>query len=186
MSHHVYTTKGIILRQFSAREADRIVLVLTRDLGLVFGSARGVRKLDSRLGPVLLDLSLVKISLVRGKHAWRITTAALTQDVASTLRQRRSSLSALARVAQLLVRMVRGEEKHAELYDKFEAAVHLLINETTDAQALDWELYTVARLLGELGYLPSNDAPLNPLEARKDRKSLVALVNDGIQSSGLT
>lgn len=185
MTHHVYTTKGVVLRQFSAREADRTAAILTRDLGLVYGSARGVKKSNSRLSSALLDHASVKVSLVRGKRAWRVTTVTLISDWASLLRGKRTKLQALARVSSLLMRLVRGEEKHAEFYDEFESSLSKLL-EVNEGEEGDWELYTVSRLLAELGYLSRADIPSSIVLAPNERKRLLALVNDGIKQSGLT
>lgn len=187
MSHHVYTTRGIVLALYPSREVDKTAVILTRDLGLVFGTARGMRKISSKLGSALLELSIVKVSLVKGKGTWRVTTVTLIRDSASELRLKREALKSLHKVALLVRKLVRGEEKHPNLYDEFEAsAIELLDTSVSESDILDWELYTVARVLSELGYLSKSESPQSLSEAREKRKLLLKLVNDGIKESGLS
>lgn len=55
-------TEGLILKSFSLAEADKIVILLTRDEGLVRGVARGAKRLKSRFGGGLELFSIVEIS----------------------------------------------------------------------------------------------------------------------------
>src|SRR4051812_39847781 len=106
MSHHVYTTRGIVLSLQSVKEGDKVATVLTEDLGLVRAMARGMRKPGSKLSTSLLDLSLVRISLVRGQRQWRVTTVTLIRDVYSELRGQKQSREALYRVIKLIGKLV--------------------------------------------------------------------------------
>lgn len=185
MSHHVYTTRGLVLRLRPRAESDKLAAVLTRDLGLVFGTARGSRKPSSKLSGILLDLSLVKISLVRGKNSWRVTTVTLLRDFASELRGRRQALEAYSRVLALVGRLVHGEEKHPELFDELERSALILADEVGDEDVDAWELFSVAKALHHLGYLSKEALPSNIIETREKRRALLELVNQGIHSSGL-
>lgn len=184
MAHHVYTTRGIILALRPTRESDKTVAVLTRDLGLVRATARGMRGGSSKLAPALLELALVKISLVRGKHSWRVTTVTLLRNFASGLRPRREALKALARVTSLLLKLVRGEEKHVELYDELESAALTLTDSEPPVDV--WEVYTVARLLQELGYLREADTPKSLEDALGRKSELITLLNTSIKETGLS
>lgn len=183
MSHHVYTTRGIVLAFRGVREADKTAVILTEDLGLVYGEARGIRKPNSRLSTSLIELSIVLVSLVKGKRQWRVTTVTLIRDTGALLRGRRSALTALYRVSKLLLKLVRGEDKNPDLYKQFEESVLSLI--VDDIDAFDWELFAVAQILANLGYLSEDDAPKSLEEAKTRRKRLVPLVNSGIRESGL-
>jgi DNA repair protein RecO len=185
MSHHVYNTRGLVLSVYPSKEADRVTAVLTPDLGLVLGTARGARKIDSKLVSALVELALVKVSLVRGKHSWRITTVTLMRNLATELRDRRHALEALSRVVSLLRQLVRGEEKHPELFDYLEKSLHLLIHDVDDEDLDTWELLTVANILSQLGYLSKDSLPSTLLETREKRRALLTLVNERIRSSGL-
>lgn len=187
MAHHIYTTHGFILTSYPSKESDKVMALFTRDLGLVFASARGVRKTGSRLTNILCDLNLVKVSLVRGKRNWRLTTATLVEAVTPALRGRRKSLASISRISNLVSKLVRGEDKNVELFNIIEESIRSLVREDFEESNLpDWELLVVAKLLSSLGYLSKDSVPKGILEAREDRKKFLVFVNEGIHASGLS
>jgi DNA repair protein RecO len=186
MSHHIYTTLGIVLKTYSSKEADKNLAIFTRDLGLVYTTARGVRKHGSKLSPSLGDLNVVKVSLVRGKRSWRLTTITLILETVPALRTRRESLLSIFRIANLLTRLIRGEDKNVELFDELKNSIEALIKSDFEESTLpDWELMTVAKLLSHLGYLSKESVPEGILEVRAERRKFLVFVNDGIRASGL-
>ncbi len=54
-------TEGLILKSYSLAEADKIVVLLTQDEGLVRGVAKGAKRLKSRFGGGLEPFSIVQI-----------------------------------------------------------------------------------------------------------------------------
>ena len=163
MSYHIYTTRGIVLSERPVREADRIYTIMTHDLGLVQATALGVRKEASKLRGALEPFVLSKISLVRGKEHWRVTSAECIQSISPT--------STVARPLVLLEKLVRGEATHPELFDAVEDA--LLAAEPYDEM---FEIRLVSRILFHLGYLKEDDLTLG-------KKSLVKAINEGLQAS---
>lgn len=61
------TVEGIILKRSNFGEADRMLTVLTKNLGKISVIARGVRKITSRRAGNVELLNLVKIGLFKGK-----------------------------------------------------------------------------------------------------------------------
>lgn len=57
-----FESEGIILRSYNLAEADKIVVVLTRDRGLIRGVAKGAKRLQSKFGGGLEPFSIVQIS----------------------------------------------------------------------------------------------------------------------------
>lgn len=55
-------TESIVLRTYNLAEADKIVLFLTRDHGVVRGVAKGAKRLKSRFGSGLEPFSVVMLS----------------------------------------------------------------------------------------------------------------------------
>ena len=55
-------TEGLILKSYSLSEADKIVVLLTQNEGLVRGVARGAKRLKSRFGGSLEPFSIVDIT----------------------------------------------------------------------------------------------------------------------------
>lgn len=186
MSHHIYTTKGIVLSLRSSKEVDKLALILTRDLGVVYGSVRGIRQTSSKMRGVISDLALIRVSLVKGKRSWRVTTASLIESPSSVLREEREMLKALYRVGNFLSRLIRGEEKHVEIFDDFEDAIVTLISGRISKSEIEaWELLVVSKLLSHLGYLSKDAIPRDLSEAKERKKELVAQINTGILESGL-
>jgi len=163
VSYHIYTTPGIILRHWPLREADRVYVILTRDLGLIRASASGVRKEQSKLRGFLEPYSLSLVSLVKGKEYWRITNA---------LHQSQVPLEFAAPLA-LLEKLVAGESVHRELFESVERAI-----ESHDTKDDMFEPRLVSEILFHLGYLEESDLAL-------DKKGLIKAINIGLQESGL-
>ena len=55
-------TEAFVLRTYKLAEADKIVLCLTREAGLVRGVARGARRLKSRYGASLEPIADVTLT----------------------------------------------------------------------------------------------------------------------------
>jgi DNA repair protein RecO (recombination protein O) len=55
-------TEGLILKSYSLAEADKIVVFLTREEGLVRGVAKGAKRLKSRFGGSLEPFSIVQVN----------------------------------------------------------------------------------------------------------------------------
>lgn len=177
VSYHIYTTKGIILSERPIKEADRVYSILTRELGLIHATALGVRKEASKLRGALEPLSLSRISLVRGKEYWRITSGEFLQNF--------SSMREMARPLSLLEKLVQGEEPHPELFDVVEGAVVSRWS-TSDVDQEMFEMRLVAKILYQLGYLHESDLNLDPSVDEAGRKALIKAINIGIQASQLT
>jgi len=56
------TTDAIVLRSYNLAEADRIVVCLTRSVGLVRAVAKGARRMKSRFGAALEPFTLIRLS----------------------------------------------------------------------------------------------------------------------------
>lgn len=113
--HHIYHTEGIVLGSRNYGEAGKCYHVFTRDFGLVFASAQGVRKLESKLRFVLQDYTYLKLDLVRGRDFWRITSVEKTGEL-EVLRSNVENLKIFAQVAKLLRRLLAGEDSNEALF----------------------------------------------------------------------
>lgn len=165
MSYHIYTTRGLVLSERPAREADRIYTILTRDLGLVRATALGVRKEPSKLRGNIEPFSLSSISFVRGKEYWRLTSAEVVKNIPQS--------PAVARPLALVEKLVQGEALNPELFDVVEEAVL-----STGPRDETFEIGLVSQILLHLGYLKEASLDL-------DKKSLIKLINEGIEASHL-
>jgi len=70
------STDGIVLRRTDYGEADRIVSVLTPDLGRISVLAKGVRKPSSKLAGGIEPLSVVQLTVRKGRgELWTLTSS---------------------------------------------------------------------------------------------------------------
>jgi DNA repair protein RecO (recombination protein O) len=165
MAYNIYTTRGLVLSYRPLREADRVYSILTSDLGLIRATATGVRKGVSKLRGSLEPISLVSVSLIRGKEYWRITSAEEIQKIPSTVE--------LLKPLTLLDKLVQGESPNRELFD----AVEKMILEKDTHESM-FEIKLVSQILFHLGYLNEEDLSL-------EKKELIKAVNKGIEASHL-
>jgi len=63
-----YSSKGIVIRRINTGEADKIVTILTKNLGKISLIAKGVRKLKSRKSSSLEIFTYLKFQAARGKN----------------------------------------------------------------------------------------------------------------------
>ena len=75
MHHHIYHTQGFVLSSRNVGEANKILTVFTRELGLIRATVQGIRLNKSKLKFSIQDLSFATIDFVKGKEVWRITSA---------------------------------------------------------------------------------------------------------------
>ena len=166
MSYNIYTTEGLILSSIPLREADRVYSILTKDFGLIRGTATGVRKGHSKLRGVLEPISLVNVSLVRGKEYWRITSA----EPIKTIKPVVEILKPLA----VLEKLVQGEASNPELFEALKEKLN-----DFEPKNENFEIKLVAEILFHLGYLKQEDLKLNS-------KELIRAINKGLEASHLT
>lgn len=151
MSHRLYHTEGLILAARDYGEANVFYWLLTPDLGLIGASAQGVRYLKSKLRPQLGFLDHAKLTLVRGRHAWRLVGAESSGQLGLVLAQF-GKYQAWSRVALLLRRLIRGESADVELYSDLLSGLRAL-NNTAPERVIDVETLIILRLLHRLGYV---------------------------------
>lgn len=107
MSIEKKTTDAFVLRHYEAGEHDMTFKLFTREFGLLFATAKSVRKLESKLRPHLQKGGFSRITLVQGKEVWRIVGAEAI-PLPGELR---------AMACQLLERFVRGGTPQKKLFD---------------------------------------------------------------------
>ena len=150
MSHHIYTTPGFVIASYPHGEAGKSLYIFTRDLGMVYATAQGVRKDNSKLRYHIQDFALSTFSLVRGKEVWRLVGA---EKIAGVKAMHKPAKELYVRILKMLKRLVTGEEKHNDLFDVVYSAWQFL-ETTEDAQAISASEYIIMlRLLHLLGYV---------------------------------
>src|SRR3989344_2909369 len=192
--HHIYHTEGIILGSKNVGEAGRYYSIFTRDLGMIYASAQGVRKMSSKLRFVLQDFAYLKIDLVQGKDFWRITNAAKTNEL-ETLIQSPGKFSVFASIAQLLKRLLAGVEPNEELFADLINSLQILEKAQTKDDLRNIEAIMVLRIVSNLGYIGGNEvletfikSPFEEsmiFEAGKNRRAILSEINKALKETHL-
>ncbi|MDP4020856.1 MAG: DNA repair protein RecO [Candidatus Adlerbacteria bacterium] len=192
--HKLYVCEGIVLGKRGVGEANVLVFILTRDLGLVRAHARSARAEHSKLRYGLEPLTRARFSFVRGKNEWKLTGAEAVSRI--LLRGGSSHAGQVGRVAKLLLRLIPGEEIAPALYQSVREGLEVLARAQSDKEAQSVESVLVLKILFHLGYLPHTeelkgfiDADFFALElaeeAARSRALLLKTINESLQATGL-
>ncbi len=149
---------AIVLKTHALGDTSRIVVVYTRDQGLLKLVAKGARKTPSRFGFALEPLTRGRYHFYfkRDRDLHLLSQA----DVIAATGSRMTDLTRLAHAGaaiELIDRLVWGEEPHPELYDVLAATLASL----ADAPAAALPAITIAfelQAASLLGYRPRLDA----------------------------
>lgn len=150
MSHFIYSTEAIILSEMPSGEDGKLYFLLTNDLGFIMAQATGVRLLKSKLRFHLSLFARIQVELVRGKNIWRVVNVYPTE---AEVFYGSSHTPLFARLAELVRRMVHGEEDNKKLFEEMKTARNILLeNKLSREESDNFELVAVARVLHSLGY----------------------------------
>ncbi|MBP9757371.1 MAG: recombination protein O N-terminal domain-containing protein [Candidatus Pacebacteria bacterium] len=142
-----YHTEAIVLGGSDRGEADRVVVLMTRDFGLVHARATSIRSEHSKMRYAAQNYSYALVSLVKGKRGWRLAGA-----TARALPKSSPGLSAFVRMCELTQRLVAGEEKNEYLFEVL-AEAHRVVMDVPKDVVPTVEIVSVARILFALGYI---------------------------------
>jgi DNA repair protein RecO (recombination protein O) len=103
----ILDAEGIVLRQYSLSEADRIIVFFTKEHGILRGVAPGSKKLKSRVGACLEPLNHVRIQYYLKKEAAELAYIRQCETLRSYLGRSPSvkGLYALTYVAEIVHEM---------------------------------------------------------------------------------
>lgn len=186
-------TRGVVVARRAAGEGSVRVLIYTEELGLVHAVAKSAREERSKLRPYLLSGTRGHYSFVRGKAEWRVTGAISCRTVFYETKERAAHECA-AHVLSLLPQFVHGEGRDDDLFTAlWELLVSLPKLSSEDVRIAEY--VAVLRILAALGYVAKTDGVEEFMSAeytaalitraREKRTNLVALINQGLSSSGL-
>ncbi len=154
MSHTKHHTEALIVGTYDRGEVDRLYMLFTKDFGLLYAKARGVRKIHSKLRSTLQNLSHIHCSLIRAQDTWQLTNADVHDTLAASLYGKEKELLRVGRIVKLLKRLLEREEKNKALYQTVIEGLRYLAHPTLSTQERDYtEALVVMRILHALGYL---------------------------------
>jgi len=192
--HHIYHTEGIILGSKGYGETGKYYSIFTRDLGLIYASAQGVRKMSSKLRFILQDFAYIKVDLVQGKDFWRVTSASKANSL-EQLTKNRGTLEVVSNIANLLKRLLAGVEKNEALFVDLIKGLSVLEKIEKKEDLRNIEAVIVLRILNNLGYIGGNEklenliqSPLEEelvFEAAKSRPQVLRQINRALKETHL-
>jgi len=142
--------EGVVLRHSDWGEADRLLLLYTRERGKLRALAKGVRKLRSRKAGHLEPFTRVALMLARGRDMW-IVTQAETVEAYQPLRENLLKLGQAAYVLELVDRFGYEEGEDAGLYQLLTATLRRISEEEDAFLAVR---YFEMRVLDLFGFRP--------------------------------
>jgi DNA repair protein RecO (recombination protein O) len=152
MAHHEHTltVEAVVLRHSNWGEADRLLVLYTREQGKLRAIAKGARRVRSRKAGHLEPFTCVRLLLARGRDLW-IVTQAETVDAYLPLREDLIRTGHAAYLVELVDRFTYEEGENRQLYQLLLDTFHRLTGEE--------DVFTAVRffeihLLDLLGFRP--------------------------------
>ncbi|HXG25217.1 MAG TPA: DNA repair protein RecO [Chthonomonadales bacterium] len=147
----VYKATAIVLHRIHLGETDKIVTLLTREVGKLNAVAKGARRLTSKLSGATELFTYSRLLLAAGKSLDIISQCEI-QESFPTLRSDLSLLARASYLCELTDRLVQEREPNPEVFDLLLSALYLLqrVRSNPDVILHAFELH----LLAERGYAP--------------------------------
>ncbi len=192
MSYHIYTTDGIILKRTPFGEANILVHILTRDLGLIMASARSARLYVSKLRPALQEYAYVSVSCIKGKGGWKITN--VVSRGSFYFDYPRHTHKVMSQITFVLMQMIQGETPQKEVFEIIKIGFEFL-KDVKEENIANFETLVVLRILNELGYVVKdsttevflNDEWTEELltKVKENKVDIVGVINKALKASHL-
>lgn len=149
----VFETEALILRTYNFAEADKIVVCLTREAGVVRGVAKGCRKLKSRFGASLEPFTLTKLVYYQ-KENQELASISNAEIVKShfDLSSQAETLAGLAYMGDLVLEFSPPHHVNEKLYRMVKACIDAISASQQDIPVI--LRYFEIWLLKLEGYLP--------------------------------
>ena len=138
-NRHPFEVRALQLRSYAYSESDLIVVLFTREYGLMRAIARGVRKPRSRLAGLIAPLRCNHLLLKRGRNLHGISQAESIHSF-SGLQQDYDRLMAGMAIGELVSQFCQEEDAQPELFDILLATLHRLNSGPQPRETLLWFL----------------------------------------------
>ncbi|MBI1812451.1 DNA repair protein RecO [Candidatus Peregrinibacteria bacterium] len=161
---HSFPFRAIVLKTYDVGEADRYCILFTRERGRLSARASGARRLQSRLGAMLLPFQQVTVQLKESSAGFIVAGVLPSGETLERFARLRAFADA-EQGTELLLSLLHEEEPLPEIFDATSTFLHSC--GTAPHQVLAFTL----RLLSLLGLLPGQKELRNfldpsPIESR--------------------
>ncbi len=150
MKQRSYSSEGIVLSRKNYGEADRILIVISKEFGKLSLLAKGIRKIKSKKRGHLEIFSKIKFSAVSG-HGMDIITEAETIDDFAGVRVNLNKISLAYYFCEVLYKITHEGEKSTSIYSLLSTVLKQLEKETGLKKL---RLKFIYDLLTNMGYWP--------------------------------
>lgn len=154
MDNGKFVTAGLVLRETETKESDKILTVLTPELGRISVIAKGARSRRSKYTAACQLLAYDEMTLSR-KGEWYYLSEANTMELFDGVRQDIEKLALAAYFAELTEAVCQDAMAAAEILPLLLNALYAL--GTLDKPALRVKTAFVWRLLADAGFAPLLD-----------------------------
>lgn len=146
-------SESLVLKSYSLAEADKIVVLLTRDHGIVRGVAKGAKRLKSRFGSGLEPFSVVAVTYFQ-KETVELVSIQRIDLVASSFASAGDPefLTKFAYLTELLIAFSPPQDPNETLYRMTRACLDAAAADGPGLEAIG--VYFELWLLRLAGYLP--------------------------------
>ncbi len=146
-------TEGLVIKSYNLVEADRIVVLLTRDHGVIRGVAKGAKRLKSKFGSGLEPFSVVRLTYFQ-KDAVELVSIQGAELVRSYFAAASDPdfLQKFSYLGDLLAAFSPPHDPNETLYRMARACLEATGNEASDLASIG--LYFELWILRLSGYLP--------------------------------
>lgn len=135
-------TQGIILKEADLNEVDRLLTIYTKELGKIKVSAKGVKKLESKLRYSIEPISLVQLILVEGKSFLILKDSVIINQFLE-IKKDLNKFKKVKEIVEIIDEAIVGEEKDEDIWK-------LILQSFKDLDVKDFK----EKLISLLGYDP--------------------------------
>ncbi len=147
-------TESLVIKSYNLAEADRIVVFLTRDHGMIRGVAKGAKRMKSRFGSSLEPFSVVQLTYVQ-KEAVELVSIQKADLVRSyfAVASNPDFLQKFSYLADLLITFSPPHDPNENLYRMVRACLETASEDPSNLPSMG--VYFELWLLRLSGYLPN-------------------------------
>jgi recombinational DNA repair protein (RecF pathway) len=154
--HHIYHTEAIVVDATTSKETDMVYFVLTKELGLLYAVAHGVRAHQSKLRYALQIGSHIMLDLIKAKDMWQVTSA-IPENGFQQLLRTQTGRRLWSRFVLVMKRMAPKDEPDEELWSTVTTFCSFVSQPHVEEHLYRAEIYFMHTLLSYLGYTTRRD-----------------------------
>lgn len=147
-----FKTSGVVLKEQNIKESDRLITILTSDLGIIKAFVKGAKNIKSSMLTSTGLLCYSDFNLYKGKESYNVNSAT-ANEVFFELREDISALSCAMYLAQIFTELSPWEEAAPTELRLLLNSLYFLSKDRKKSPLLIKSIAEL-RLMSEAGYMP--------------------------------